>query len=243
MRNAALLGAILILAAGNLFGGTCNDPYLLISGIQGELPAPCQGAIEFMNVNVSPSTFTMTKTLDKASPQLMLACANGKHLTEATLRASASETITFKDVTVTQWSQSVNNNTPTESVSFNFTKIEVKSTTGKTSFSGGARPTTATAFLASSGGGAPEQITHFETMVRAGGAATTSIQLAAKPTALKAGVFRGANTATTPPPPATMEGFIELRSPAGAVLSRYQFTGGVRGATGNLRVERLIVPH
>jgi len=242
MRNAALLGAILILAAGNLFGGACSDPYILISGIQGELPAPCQGAFEFISVNVTLTTISIAKTVDKASPQLMLACATGKHFPEATLRASAAETIKFKDLIVTTWSQNINNNTVTESIAINFTKIETHYSSGQSSYSGNARPLAAKVFVTSSAGGQPEEATHFETTVRSGGATTSSLQFAAKSTALKAGAMR-ATTATTPPPPATTNGVIELRSPAGAVLSRYQFTGGVRGATGNLRVERLIVPH
>lgn len=239
MRNV-LVGIVCLLAAANLFGGSCSDPYILISGIQGELPAPCQGAVEFMNVNVSLSSVTIVKTIDKASPQLMLACATGKHIPEATLRASAAETLKFKDVIVTAWSQSRNDNGVTENVTFNFTKIEYQyqnhtTSGGSKSYVGAARPITAKVFVASSGGGVPEEATHFETTVRAGGASTTSVQFAMKPVAVRAGIT------PQPQPPVASNGFIELRSLSGGVLARYQYTGATRSATGNLRIERLLV--
>jgi type VI secretion system secreted protein Hcp len=79
---------------------------------------------------------TVTKELDKSSPRLMLACARGELIREAVLicRDSGDEAveylkITFSDILVSSYSVSGSGDgdaRPTESISFNFTRIEIE---------------------------------------------------------------------------------------------------------------------
>jgi type VI secretion system secreted protein Hcp len=82
---------------------------------------------------VSMQDLSLVRRLDKASPQLMLACATGKHFPEAVLvcRKSGDPAveyykITLSDVLVSsvQTGGSAGDTVPTESVSLNFTKIK-----------------------------------------------------------------------------------------------------------------------
>ncbi|HUJ14816.1 MAG TPA: type VI secretion system tube protein Hcp [Thermoanaerobaculia bacterium] len=242
MRKAAF-AAILFLIAGSLIGGTCNDPYVQLSGISGELPAPCQGAFEYTRVDLTPSSITVTKTLDAASPGLFAACASGKHIPTGTLKPSAAETINIKDVVVSSFSQSGDGNgNVQEQVTLNFAKIEIESggSRGAASFIGSARAAVGRVAVIDSDGQQGGTIQHFQITVRPGGAVTSSIQFAVQPTPppIKAGMMRVNTAASTAPQPQMNSGFIELRGANGAVLSRYQFTGGTL-INGNLRMSRL----
>ena len=89
------------------------------------------GTSERVNIN----DFSVVKSVDKASPKLMLHCCNGKHIKEATLelcRATGDKQkyLVYKmtDVVVSA-SKSGGTGTgsdplPTETVSFNFGKME-----------------------------------------------------------------------------------------------------------------------
>lgn len=74
----------------------------------------------------------ITKTVDKASPSLFKACANGQHFKTATLtvrKAGASQpylTITLSNPVISSYQQAdtKGDTKPTESLSLNFTKIE-----------------------------------------------------------------------------------------------------------------------
>ncbi len=76
--------------------------------------------------------FTFVKKLDKASAILFLACASGKHIPEVVVsvvddKGSPIGTIRFEDVLVTDFTTSANGgSTPTESISVNYTKVELK---------------------------------------------------------------------------------------------------------------------
>ena len=79
--------------------------------------------------------FELTKRLDKASPQLFLATASGKHLKEATLsvrKAGKAQLeylkIKLTDVLVTSLHQTGEGDVPSEVVSFAFEKIELQYT-------------------------------------------------------------------------------------------------------------------
>src|SRR5215211_6753207 len=79
---------------------------------------------------VSFSSLDMIKAVDAVSTQLLLACAQGKHLADASFTAqwgtgSASAKIVFDlmDVFVQSVQQSGGGNTPTESVSLAYGKI------------------------------------------------------------------------------------------------------------------------
>lgn len=86
---------------------------------------------------VSMSSFNFMKKLDKASSSLFQACCNGKHFAKATLslRKAGGDAgqgvfleyvLTPVFVDSVQWSGSTGgDDTPTESVSFNFGKIEL----------------------------------------------------------------------------------------------------------------------
>jgi type VI secretion system secreted protein Hcp len=80
---------------------------------------------------------SITKFLDKASPQLFLATASGKHYPTATLMAAADAdrdgkqdyyVIKLTDVIVSSFQQSgaSGGDKPTESISLNFAKIEIE---------------------------------------------------------------------------------------------------------------------
>jgi type VI secretion system secreted protein Hcp len=86
---------------------------------------------------VSISSFNAMKKTEKSSPSLFSACCTGKHFATATVtmrKASGDSgqkaflTYTFTDVMVesVQWSGSTGgDDTPTESVSFAFGKVEI----------------------------------------------------------------------------------------------------------------------
>ena len=81
--------------------------------------------------------FTFTKELDKASPKLMQACATGQHIKKAVLtcrKAGGDQQdflkITFSTILVSSFvegghTQTGDEPTPAEEISFNFSKIEV----------------------------------------------------------------------------------------------------------------------
>ena len=79
--------------------------------------------------------FHFTKRVDKASPELFLACANGKHFKEALLSVrKAGENpleylkVKFSDVLVSSFQPGGNDGSDVvmESISFNFTKVEME---------------------------------------------------------------------------------------------------------------------
>lgn len=84
----------------------------------------------------SPSDLlSVTKSIDKATPKLFEALATGKHIDEATLvvRKAGSTPVeylkyTLQDVMVTSYSTSGSDDIPTESISFNYGRIEVQYT-------------------------------------------------------------------------------------------------------------------
>lgn len=85
-------------------------------------------------VNMQDFHFTMTQ--NRATPTLMKFCANGKHISEATLRCRrAGEkphtfmTIKFTDIVITSYqigASGGHSDLPTDSISFNYTKIDVE---------------------------------------------------------------------------------------------------------------------
>ena len=89
---------------------------------------------------VSFSDISIVKTLDKSSPKLFMATAQGEHMREVILSGAALTTgkndarsqdyyvITLSDVLVTSYQQSGSSGdiVPTESVSMNFSKIKVE---------------------------------------------------------------------------------------------------------------------
>jgi type VI secretion system secreted protein Hcp len=75
----------------------------------------------------------ITKTVDSASPKLFQACVSGQHYKKViiTLRKAGEnpkETITLSDALISSYQQSNGGDKPTESLSLNFTKIELKDT-------------------------------------------------------------------------------------------------------------------
>lgn len=132
------------------------DYFLKIDGVEGESTAKGhEGEIEVLSwswgVSNSASHSTgggagsgkatfqdisITKVLDKSSPQLFLATASGKHYPTATLKAAADTNkdgkldyyvIKLTDVLVSSYQQSgaSGGDKPTESISLNFAKIEI----------------------------------------------------------------------------------------------------------------------
>lgn len=82
---------------------------------------------------VSMQDFNFVMTCNKATPELMLACAVGKHIKEATLTCRKAGTdqqeylkIKFSDLLVSSYQTggSAGAEIPTENISLNFSKIE-----------------------------------------------------------------------------------------------------------------------
>jgi type VI secretion system secreted protein Hcp len=78
---------------------------------------------------------SVTKYIDKSTPKLFEALATGKHIDDATLvvRKAGSTPVeylkyTLQDIMVTSYSTSGSGDRPTESISFNYGKIEVQYT-------------------------------------------------------------------------------------------------------------------
>jgi type VI secretion system secreted protein Hcp len=82
----------------------------------------------------SLSTISISKYLDKSSPNLFLACATGQHINSAVLTFAQPVNggfyeflkITLTDVFISSYQVSSGGELPTESVSFSFSKIEYK---------------------------------------------------------------------------------------------------------------------
>lgn len=84
---------------------------------------------------VSMQDFHFTKTLDKSSPKLMLACAQGTHIKSGilTCRKAGKDQqeylkVTFSDLLISSYSNNGADGAgvPMDSISFNFSKIEVE---------------------------------------------------------------------------------------------------------------------
>jgi type VI secretion system secreted protein Hcp len=85
---------------------------------------------------VSASDFHITKKTDKASTKLFLFCCNGKHITKGVLTVrKAGETpleyyvVTFTDLLVSSYQTGGSDggdNIPMETISLNFSKVEMK---------------------------------------------------------------------------------------------------------------------
>ncbi len=76
--------------------------------------------------------FVITKEVDKATPKLMLACADGKHFKELVLTVSANNRLdyarySFFDVFCSEFDNSgANGAAPMEQISFSYAKIKVE---------------------------------------------------------------------------------------------------------------------
>jgi len=75
--------------------------------------------------------FTFVMSVNKASPKLLLACANGEHIKNATMTARKAGKdqqdylkIVFTDVLVSSFQTGGSGDLPTDSISLNYTKIE-----------------------------------------------------------------------------------------------------------------------
>lgn len=82
---------------------------------------------------VQAEDFHFVKFVDKATPKLLLACANGEHIPKAILvaRKAGKEQqeylkITLSDLLVSGYHTSGNGQLPVEEISINFGKIEVE---------------------------------------------------------------------------------------------------------------------
>ena len=82
---------------------------------------------------VSMQDFHFVMNVNKATPKLILACANGEHIKKAilTCRKAGKDqqeflVYTFSDLLVSSYQSGGSTEIPTEQVSFNYTKIEVE---------------------------------------------------------------------------------------------------------------------
>jgi type VI secretion system secreted protein Hcp len=77
--------------------------------------------------------FSFMMRMNKATPKLMQACANGSHIPDAILTCRKAgdkqqEYMTYKfyDLLISSYQTSASSEEPTESVSFNFSKMEME---------------------------------------------------------------------------------------------------------------------
>jgi type VI secretion system secreted protein Hcp len=82
---------------------------------------------------VNMQDFNFMMNVNKATPKLILACASGEHIKKAVLTCrKAGKTqqefllYTFSDILVASYQTSGSSEVPTESVSLNYTKMEVE---------------------------------------------------------------------------------------------------------------------
>ena len=80
---------------------------------------------------VNMQDFTFVMSVNKASPKLLLACANGEHIKNAivTARKAGKDQqeylkITFTDLLISSFHTGGSGDLPTDSISFNYGKIE-----------------------------------------------------------------------------------------------------------------------
>ncbi|HEX6250909.1 MAG TPA: type VI secretion system tube protein Hcp [Gemmatimonadaceae bacterium] len=76
-----------------------------------------------------PGTLTITKAVDKSSPQLLQASTSGRKFDQMTITlpprpGERARTVTLRDVVIASVQRSDSGDVPTESISFNFTKID-----------------------------------------------------------------------------------------------------------------------
>jgi type VI secretion system secreted protein Hcp len=155
IRRFPIPALVALCLVSSHFNPVSAAAFLKFDGIDGESQdATHQGAIDVLSWSwgaanagthsgggggagkVSMSDVTVSKELDKSSPRLMLACAQGQHIRQAVLicRSLADEPveylkITFSDVLVSSYTvggSAVGDNPPTESISFNFSRIEIE---------------------------------------------------------------------------------------------------------------------
>jgi type VI secretion system secreted protein Hcp len=265
MRKA-VFAALVLFTAASVFAAspspTCNQPNLLISGIQGEMQPPCAGAIEFSSASFSvpsttgsnangsgagagtsgPGTLRITRYFDSSSPALMTACVTGKHFQKATLSYPSAQqpvAITFEDVFISFFNDSYN---PTsESVEFKYTKFMIQSGNTKVTGSvmGGMRATSMTASVIGSDGKS-QPVSHASLTVRPGSTTFDSVQLAPPPpgnVATRAGIVKSTPQGDRPAESMSLNfGKITFTNGRGAAAS-FNFNGGTL-VNGNLRVSR-----
>ena len=258
MRKA-VLAAIVLFTAANLFAALpgCTQSSLVIPTIQGEMPAPCTGAIAFTSASFTapsttssgatgsgagagrstPGTLTVTKVFDQSSPGLMLACVQGKHFQNVTLSYPSGQTpvmITFGEVTITTVTENIN---PTnESVAFSYGSITVESGGTKVTGSviGGARASSLTVSLVGSDGKSLP-VSHASLTVRPGGTTFNSVQLAAPLPRLA--TTKVMSSGGDRPAESLSLNFGKIEFKYKNQDTDFQFTGGTL-LNGNLRVAR-----
>jgi type VI protein secretion system component Hcp len=253
-----VLAAVVLLTAANLFAA-CTQPNLVVTGIQGEMQAPCSGAIDFASATFSapsttgssnaggsgagttvPGTLRVTKYFDKSSPALMLACANGAHIQKVTLSYPSAQTpvtITFENVTIGSVNESVN---PTnESVEFRYTKFMVESGGGTHvtgNVPGGARAAAMNVAVVGSDGKS-QPATHVSLTVRPGATSFNSVQLAPPPSgnnATRGGIVRSSQSSGPGPAESIHFNFGKIEFKTQNSSASFQFNGGTL-VNGNLR--------
>ncbi len=153
----ALVGiALLVVAFRNvpqdIHASPAVDMFLKISGIPGEsVDTRHRGEIDIDSFKwgmeqprelrpgasragkVTPSDIIITKKVDKASPDLMLMCAQGKHAQEAVITVRRRETgddyitLTFSDILCSSFTQQGSSGGEVnEQISLNFAKVEIE---------------------------------------------------------------------------------------------------------------------
>jgi len=249
-----LFAIVVLFTAGSVFAVPCNQPYLLLRGIAGEFSEPCLGpsskAIDFISANVSGSTLTVVKRLDKASPQLYLAALNGKHIQDASIVVdSQKQKYLFKDLLISSVTHTAANQTVSEQVTMTFANFELvtggdaKGSGGTTTprearINGSARPgAVSVAFIR--GNDAAQTAEGFQTTVHSGSKPTVKIQFQhGVANSAQREVTQAAAAGRAPGPLKTPISCIELQA-AGGVMARYVVQGNGPQQGGTFQIEKL----
>ncbi|PYQ50225.1 MAG: hypothetical protein DMF59_11385 [Acidobacteria bacterium] len=237
MRRVLIAVASLLLTA-SLFASPCDNPYITISGIAGELNAPCAGGVDFISAKTVGNTLTIVKRIDKASVPLYGACVLATPIAEASIViASQKARYHFTNLIVSSDSQSAN--PAGETVTLNFAGMDY--TDSATAAGAAARPRevniTGTArqtpvAIALVNGNSAQAATTWQASV-AGGISTTSIQLQPQITAATAVAPAGRTASLIPTTQC-----VELRT-GSAVAARYVVQGNIPPQGGNLQISKM----
>ena len=262
MRHV-LAGIVCLFAVGSLFADSvgCNQPNLTVSGAQGDMLAPCAGAIAFISAQVPitsgssangsgagsgiSGTFTVVKAPDKASNALMSDCLSGRQLTITLSDPSSQTTLTFSHAIIASFVQNFGASS-TENLQIKYAQVSRTSGGSRvvSSVMGTARASAAS-IVAVNGDGHSQTVRAFTLTVRPGSTTFNSVQLAPPPPAMPAAhagmVNNNTKVYSSPAAAAPTESisfsFGKIQVRYGNQSSEYQFSGG-QVVNGNLTVSR-----
>lgn len=238
--RAFLLAATLSLSALDASAQCGLTSFVEFTGLSG---APgCSAYAEYTSAQIGPSSVTVTKPTDKISSALMLACATSQTLKSAWIKPSSDIGIQFDNAVITSFSQNINGNDATDTVTFKYTKAHAANASSS-GYDNGSTPGHGTGFDNQGGTGTTFDNAPVRRYVGTARPVRASVvYVDANGNEHAASSFQTNMVSTSVrfgsnPPPRGEAGFIEVRV-AGRPLARYQFNGGTL-QNGELRIPKL----